>query len=296
MARRQLGTRKVGHAGTLDPLASGVLLLLSDGHTRLSNHLTASDKTYLAWVSFGGTTETLDAEGPLIAGTAPDPAWLQDRLPGTFSHFLELSEQIPPSYSAVKLAGVKGYEAARRGEDLGLPSRPAGYAAIELLAVANSLAGLPATFAPVEPGIYRPDPAGRTFELPAELAPLPTALLSVTVRAGTYIRAFARDLGELLGCGAFLSGLVRTAAGRVTLEQCTPVDAIGAAPGLDPLLALKQQVIRLDDAQAARVRQGQRLPLTFDGSAALVDAQGRLVAMAEALDGRMKLQAVFPAD
>lgn len=292
--RRQLGTRKVGHAGTLDPLASGVLLLLTEEHTRLSNFLTSSHKSYLAWVSFGASTPTLDAEGPLVSGSVPANVELAGLLEEQFGHFLALSEQVPPGYSAVKRGGVKGYEAARKGADLELPARPAGYVSIELLAVADSLAGLPATFAASAPGVYGPAAAGRSFTLPPELAPLPTALIRLTVRAGTYVRAFARDLGERLGSSAFLSGLVRTSSGRVNLEQCVALDRLSEAPGLDPLEALQQQVVRLNESEAARVRQGQRLPAEFEGQAALVDPQGNLAAMAEVRDGRMKLLAVFP--
>ncbi len=294
-ARRQLGTRKVGHAGTLDPLASGVLLVLSDEHTRLSNFLTASDKSYLAWVSFGATTKTLDAEGPLDKQVEPPGlAELESRLPGLLPGFLDLTEQVPPSYSAVKQAGVKGYEAARRGEALDMPARSAGYHEATLLALAGKLSELPASFAAAG-GVWSPATQGRGFELPAELAPLPTALIRLRVQAGTYIRAFARDLGEQLGSGAFLAGLVRTSSGRVGLEQAVPADGIQAAVGLDPLAVLNQPVIRLDSEQAARVRLGQRLGLTFEGLAALVGPDDGLVAIAEAVDGRMKLRAVFPA-
>lgn len=295
-ARRQLGTRKVGHAGTLDPLASGVLLVLSDEHTRLSNFLTASEKSYLAWVSFGATTPTLDAEGPLEQQVEPPGLQeLQARLPGLLPGFLALTEQVPPNYSAVKQAGVKGYEAARRGELRDMPARAAGYLEIELLALAGDHDGLPRSFAADDSGDWLPAAAGRSFALPEELAPLPTALIRLRVRAGTYIRAFARDLGEQLGCGAFLSGLVRTHAGRVGLGLTVPADGLAAAKGLDPLEVLSQPVIRLDEEQSARVRLGQRLSLTFDGVAALVGPDDRLVAMAEAQDGRMKLRAVFPA-
>ncbi len=275
--RKQLQTRRVGHAGTLDPLASGVLLLLTEEHTRLSPWLTGSDKVYRAWVSFGGSTPTLDAEGPLEPGTPPDVADLEARLPGLFPHFLALTEQLPPGYSAIKQQGVKGYEAARRGEALDLPPRPAGYVEIGLLAVEP------------RPGLL-PQPAAG---LPDVLAELPTALISVTVRAGTYIRAFARDLGEMLGSGAFLAGLERVRAGRVSLEQTVAMDRLAEAEPLDPLTALGMPQVELDAASAARIRQGQRLPLTFSGTAALTEG-GRLVAIASDVDGRMKLHAVFP--
>lgn len=298
-ARRQLGTRRVGHAGTLDPLASGVLLLLSDVHTRLSSFLTASNKSYLAWVSFGGSTPTLDAEGPFVPGPGvPDADGLAERITDLLPGFLALTEQVPPSYSAVKQAGVKGYEAARRGESLEHPPRPAGYRSITLLATADSPEALPRRFSRAADGRWLPDPQGREFTLPAELVSVPGALLSLEVQAGTYIRSFARDLGEQLGCGAFLSGLVRTAAGRLSLDDTVPADALAGAAGLDPLDVLPFPGVQLSEEEANRIRLGQRLPVTFSGTVALLAPDGSLAAIAEATEdsgGRMKLLAVFPA-
>jgi tRNA pseudouridine55 synthase len=291
-ARRQLATRRVGHAGTLDPLASGVLLLLSGQHTKLSPFLTASDKTYLAWITFGATTATLDAEGPLepFSGPLPDLQQITAALPA----FLQLTSQLPPAFSAIKLDGVKGYEAARKGRDLELPVRPARYHDIELLGFAAAPALLPATFSEAGSG-WQPSPQGRSFELPPVLAELPTALLRVTVAAGTYIRAFARDLGAAVGSAAFLSGLVRTAAGRVDLSMTVPADQLAAAASLDPLQLLPWPKLELPWELARRVRQGQRLRPDFTGRAVLHDPDGQLVAIAEEADGRMKLLGVWPA-
>lgn len=284
----------MGHAGTLDPLASGVLVLLTEEHTRLSTFLTASHKTYLAWVSFGATTRTLDAEGPLEGeAAAPETDGLAEIIRNTFRGFLELSEQVPPSFSAVRQAGIRGYEAARRGEAREMPARAAGYRDIRLLALADGLAGLPQRFVADASGQWQPSEQGRNFTLPAELAQLPTAVFSIQVQAGTYIRSFARDLGEQLGCGAFLSGLVRTAAGRITLDDTVPADELAAAEGLDPLSVLPFPAVHLTAAEAARVRQGQRLRPEFEGTAALVDENGRLAAVARNEDGRMKYHAVF---
>jgi tRNA pseudouridine55 synthase len=292
-ARRRLGTRKVGHAGTLDPLASGVLLLLTESHTKLSPFLTASDKTYLAWVSFGATTATLDAEGPLepFAGPVPDEAAIRAALPA----FLQLTSQVPPAFSAIKRGGVKSYAAARQGVDLELPARPAGYHRIDLLGFAASAARLPARFSNAAGQGWQPDERGRAFERPAELAELPTALLRVSVAAGTYIRAFARDLGAAVGSAAFLSGLVRTGAGRADLADAIPVDKLGDSPSLDPLQLLPWPSLGLTWELAQRVRQGQRLRPEFTGRAVLHDPAGQLVAIAEEQDGRMKLLGVWPA-
>lgn len=291
-ARKLLGTRRVGHAGTLDPLASGVLLLLTEQHTKLSAHLTASDKTYLAWISFGGSTPTLDAEGPLKPASAPPPD--AEQIAAALPGFTQLTSQVPPLYSAIKRGGMKGYEAARAGRDLDLPARPAGYHSVELLAFADSPALLPTTFNRSADG-WSPAATGRTFELPPLLADLPTALIRLQVKAGTYVRAFARDLGEATGCPAFLSGLVRTAAGRIDLSDTISSDSVADADTLDPLHLLPWPERRLDREEARRVRLGQRLATDFTGRVVLTDPDGQLVAIAEAQEGRMKLLNVWPA-
>ena len=276
-ARRLLGTRAVGHAGTLDPLATGVLVILSEGATKLSPFLTASEKRYMAWVSFGATTPTLDAEGPLSA--SGDAAGLtRQSVAAVLPPFLTLSEQLPPQYSAIKKGGVKGYEAARKGETLKLEPRPAGYKSIELLAFAPSREAHPELSA----------------TLPPTLGDFPTALFDVRVQAGTYIRAFARDLGDALGVPAHLAGLVRTQSGVFGLEQATPLEGLEHAPGLDLAAALPYPLIELGAAEAARVRQGQRLSAAgLEGRVGFVDASGSLVAVAEVRGEKLELLRVW---
>jgi len=294
-ARRLLKTRRVGHAGTLDPLATGVLLLLAGDATKLSTWLTGSDKAYLAWVAFGAATPTWDAEGPIVeradpAAVAPDA--IRDALP----RFLELREQVPPRFSAIKTGGQAAYRAARRGdEDVApLPARPAAYRRIELLAFGDRDA-LPSRFGPTADG-WRPDPAGRTFDLPPPLAELPVALLSVEVAAGTYVRAFARDLGEALGVAAHLAGLVRTRVGRAGLEDAVSLEALADDPGVAEADALPLTSVRLSADGAARVRQGQRLPVGTvpgEGAVALLDPDGRLAAIADLAPAGMRLLRVW---
>jgi tRNA pseudouridine55 synthase len=294
-ARRLLGTRRVGHAGTLDPLASGVLLILSEEATKLSPWLTGSDKHYLAWIAFGAGTPTLDAEGPIDAWG--DPAAIDaPRLQAAFAPFLTLREQVPPRFSAVKREGRASYRAARLGvEEPPLPARPAGYRSLELLAY-GPRAALPDRFGPSEAG-WRPRDDGRPFELPPPLAALPTALVALRVAAGTYVRAFARDLGAALGVPAHLAGLVRTRAGDVDLASAVPLDALAGAAGIAAADALPLPRRTVDDGQAARLRQGQRLPvheLPGDGATALLDPRGELVAIAELGPSGMRLRRVFP--
>ena len=291
-ARKLLRTKRVGHAGTLDPLATGVLVLLTEEATKLSPFLTASDKDYLAWVSFGAGTKTLDAEGPVEA--EGDASGLtKEQLEGALEPFLTLTEQVPPQYSAVKKGSVKGYEAARKGEALEFPARPAAYHAVTLLDFGETRDGLPLSFSLSPQGGWRPNPRGVTFALPETLGDFPTALFFLSVGAGTYVRAFARDLGAALGVPAHLSALVRTRAGACGLEGAVSLEAVTEARGVSSADALPYPLVTLSDADTARVRQGQRLGLEFEGRVGLVDAAGELVAVAENREGRMKLLRVW---
>jgi len=292
-ARRTLGTRRVGHAGTLDPLATGVLVLLTEADTKLSPYLTGSDKDYLAWVAFGVGTATLDAEGPIDA-EADAGGVGADAVAAALPPFLELTEQRPPAYSAIKREGERSYRRARQGEVVDLPPRPAGYRRVELLAFAAERAHLPERFAPGPDGLWVPAPDGALLALPPVLAAAPTALVTLRVRAGTYVRAFARDLGAALGVPAHLAGLVRTRAGRVGLEQCVALEALHDARALAAREALPYPAVSLDADAARRVRQGQRPSLRFEGRVLLLDPAGRLAAVAEASEGRTRLLRVWP--
>lgn len=281
-ARRLLGTRRIGHAGTLDPLATGVLLLLVGEATKLSPYLTGHDKSYTAWVSFGASTPTLDAEGPVLESA--DASGLdEERLAAALGAFLELREQAPPAYSAIKRGGERSYAAARRGEAVEPPPRPVSYRSLTLRAFAPRRDDLPRIL---------------DNELPPTLGEHPTALVELTVSAGTYVRSFARDLGAALGLPAHLSGLVRTASGDVSLEAATPLDEIASAPDVPALSALGLPIVELNAAEAAAIRQGRRELARLRSRSALVDPAGTLVALAEpdARDaGRVDLLRVFPS-
>lgn len=281
-ARRLLGTRKVGHAGTLDPLATGVLTVLAGEATKLSPYLTANNKRYLAWVALGAATPTLDAEGP-VGPTAPraDLALLHaQRVEAAAQAFLSVTRQRPPAFSAVKHQGQRSYAAARRGELEEPPERPVAYVSVQLLAFARTRALLPDRFVRTPAG-WRPDPAGRVFQLPPTLADLPTALFALEVGAGTYVRSFARDLGAALGVGAHLAGLVRTGAGNIDLQDCVPLDELTPGAGLAPLHTLTQPKLQVSADTALAVRQGKKLQLPLAGLTALHEADGQLVAMVE---------------
>jgi tRNA pseudouridine55 synthase len=287
-ARRALGTRRVGHGGTLDPLATGVLVVLAEGATKLSPYLTGSDKAYLAWVAFGIDTPTLDAEGP-IERRAPADHLGAAAVAAALPAFLALTSQLPPAYAAIKQGGVKGYEAARRGEALDLPPRPCGYRRVELLAF-GPWGAVPHGWARAGDG-WTPAPGGL---LPPPLDPAaPTAVVALDVRSGTYVRAFARDLGAALGVPAHLAGLRRTRAGTVGLDAAMPLDALADAAPLDPVALLGLPHVALDAAAAQRVRDGQRVPAGFEGRAALTDPEGRLVAVADSDGGWVRPQRVW---
>jgi tRNA pseudouridine55 synthase len=290
-ARRLLRTRRVGHAGTLDPLASGLLVLLTEEDTKLSPFLSQSRKRYLAWVSFGATTATLDAEGPLL-DARPTERVDASRIEAVLPKFLQVSEQVPPLFSAVKRQGVKGYEAARKGEPLELTPRPVGYHWLELLAFARERSGLPDRVSPVA-GRWLPQKSGRKVPLPEPLGAFPSALISLEVRAGTYVRAFARDLAGSLGTSAFLSGLLRTGSGALDLATAVSLDDLPTATPVRAAEALPYPKLSLDADEAARVRKGQRLPLSLAERTVLTDPAGELVAVAEEHEGRMKLVRVW---
>ncbi len=291
--RKLLRTKKVGHAGTLDPLATGVLVILTEEATKLSQYLTDSDKHYLAWVSFGAATETLDAEGP-ITETADASHLKREDLAPALLPFLTLTEQLPPQYSAIKKGGVKGYEAARKGEHLDLPPRPAKYHQIEVLGFAERQEDISQTFSlsPENFGWY-PNKTGVTVELPETLGKYPTALLYIRVQAGTYIRSFARDIGEALGLPAHLSGLVRTRAGNNGLEEAIELEEIVNHEGTLAVNALSYPKLTLSNEETLRVRQGQRLKLELKGRTVLVSESNDLVAIVEKQEGKMKFLRVW---
>jgi tRNA pseudouridine55 synthase len=289
--RKLLNTRAVGHAGTLDPLATGVLVILTEETTKLSPFLTESDKHYLAWVTFGVGTPTLDAEGPVDV-TADASHITKAMIENALPRFLELTQQLPPQYSAIKQQGVKGYEAARKGEVLDLPPRPVKYHNIEMLEFKPSRHDLPNTFALTPDGTWRAKDGGISFNLPTVLQDGPTALFYLTVKAGTYIRAFARDVGEALNVPAHLSGLVRTRAGKSGLEQAIQLEDIMNHSGLSMTDALPYPLVQLGDKEAERICQGQRLALEFTGRIGLIH-NNNLIAVVENNNRRMNILRVW---
>lgn len=237
LVRRLASTRRIGHGGTLDPFASGVLPLFLGGATRLVEYHLADGKGYRATICFGASSTTDDLDGELtpIDAPAPDRATVEAGL----AAFLGPQQQQPPVYSAVQVGGRRAYAMARAGETVDLPSRSVDISALDLLDWDGT------------------DPSR------------PIAIVDVRCSAGTYIRAIARDLGARLGCGAYLGGLVRTASGPFTIDLALTLDAIreaAAAEGPDGVRALllpsdtgldALPAVTLSDAEIADALQGR---------------------------------------
>ena len=188
--RRKLQIKRIGHAGTLDPAATGVLIMLIGKATRISQYLISVDKIYEGEATLGITTNSQDGDGEVME-TCPVPPLTEEEVRVAMKTFLGDQYQMPPMFSAIKIGGVPLYKLARKGEEIVREPRFVRVAAFELL-----------TFA-------RPK---LTFRLDCT--------------KGTYVRTIAHDLGNKLGCGAHLSALRRTGSGKFTIAQCTTLDEI----------------------------------------------------------------------
>ncbi|WP_027480839.1 tRNA pseudouridine(55) synthase TruB [Deinococcus pimensis] len=281
-ARRARGTRRVGHTGTLDPLATGVLVLCVDDATKLVQFMEADSKDYLAWISLGAATPTLDAEGPVETRAdvaAPAPGAVEAVLSG----MLGPQKQVPPQYSALQVGGQRAYAVARAGGSLDLPAREVVIHDLRLLGVYASVREAPRAFSEGEGGVWTPDDAARPFTLPEALGDFPTLLVWARVGSGTYLRSLARDVGAALGVPAHLAGLVRTRAGRFSLSEAVTLEGLAEAEGRADLSALDLPRVEVDARTAKDLRDGKRparaevgrLVVTHDGAlVAVVDGDG----------------------
>jgi tRNA pseudouridine55 synthase len=241
--RRGTGIRRAGHTGTLDPRASGVLVILVGPAVRLSEYVSASDKRYQATIRLGATTDTYDADGRYTDQFHPSVSVndiREEQFQEALQKFVGEIQQVPPPYSAVKVQGRKAYEMAREGEEVDLAPRVINVYSLEVL----------------------------------EWAP-PEAVVDVFCSSGTYVRSLANDLGKALGCGAHLVGLRRTKSGRFTLRDqflIPAAEALGDWP-----------MVELDADQVELVRHGHRVPADPEakGWARGVSEAGDLVALLE---------------
>lgn len=229
-ARRALDTRRIGHAGTLDPFASGLLLLCIDSATRLSEYLSGLDKAYEATMVLGRRTDTLDPEGEVVER---DDAWRRlDRegVQGALAGLVGEIQQVPPQYSAKKVGGEAMYRKARRGERVELKAVSLWIRSMELLEM-----------------------------------DLPRVRFRTVCSSGTYVRALARDLGEALGTCGHLVELRRTAVGRFEIGGAVPLEALEdvervASAWISPLQAVAHlPAVRVGADEARRLAQGQWL-------------------------------------
>jgi len=256
LVRQGTGIRKVGHAGTLDPRASGLLVLCLGPATRLSEYISTSSKCYEAVIRFGAATRTYDGDGEVTRRSTEIPS--REQIEAMLPAFTGAIQQVPPPFSAVKVSGRRAYDLARSGKDVDLGPRTVTIHALRV----------------------------REYQ-PPDLA------LEVECSAGTYIRSLAHDLGAGVGCGAYLAALRRTKAGKFLLTQAVTLDRLehsfldGTWPDyvLPPTEALPGFAqIDLDAEQVERIRLGHSIPAAPDaeGLACALDPMGGLVAILEA--------------
>jgi tRNA pseudouridine55 synthase len=226
-ARKLFGTRRVGHAGTLDPLASGVLLVLFGEATKLAPYLTADDKRYRAVVAFGTATDSGDAAGTITETAELKPGWLTvDSFGGAVATERVRTAQVPPVFSAIKVDGQRSHRLARRGEAPELPARPVAVQSLDVVQLA-------------------PD----------------RAVLELCVSKGYYVRSLARDLGITLGVPAHLAALERSASGRFTLDEACSWPQTTPPPLLSVVEAATRALpsVELTPSGFDKARKGQRL-------------------------------------
>ncbi len=251
--RKGTNIRRAGHTGTLDPRASGVLVILIGPAVRLSEYVSASDKRYQAVIELGTATDTYDADGEVLSSSPVNIT--EEQFNTELQKFIGEIQQVPPPYSAIKVKGRKAYEMAREGEEVELAPRIINVYNLELL----------------------------------EWDP-PEAVIDVYCSSGTYVRSLANDLGQALGCGAHLTGLRRTKSGRFTLRDAVQLRKlreafdngtwyqylIPAAEALSDWPALE-----LTPDQMEEVRHGHRIPgsTEYGDHVRGISEQGELVAL-----------------
>lgn len=262
--RRLAGTRKVGHAGTLDPMATGVLVVGVDRATRLLGHLALTEKSYDATARLGVSTVTDDAEGEVTA-TASASHLDEAAVRAAFAEQVGEIDQVPTAVSAVKVDGVRAYQRVRAGEDVALEPRRVTVHELTVTGVRRE---------------------GEHLDVD----------LSLRCSSGTYVRAVARDIGAALGVGGHLTALRRTAVGPYGLDAARTLDQLADDFRLLPIADAARAAFPardLDEASAAAVRVGRALDVDIDGLTALFAPDGEFLALYEPRDGQARSVAVF---
>lgn len=265
MARKALGTKKVGHAGTLDPEASGLLVLGVGAGTRLLTYMVGLDKTYVATLRLGYGTTTDDAEGERIDFPEGDLASVSiEALDHVLARFRGQISQVPSTFSAIKVEGKRAYDLARSGAEVELKARPVSVYRLE-----------------------RGEPERHTGHIDIEL--------TIDCSSGTYIRALARDIGGALGVGGHLVALRRSAVGPFDVADALSHERIESSGlrGLAESAALVMTPVRLGQREVDDVRHGRAVAVHDwpEGVplAAIDDASGQLVAIIECSAGRSRI-------
>jgi tRNA pseudouridine55 synthase len=267
------GTRRVGHAGTLDPMATGVLVLGVQRATKLLGHLALTEKEYLGTIRLGQDTVTDDAEGEITSYT--DPTGLsQDDVDDRIAELTGDIMQVPSKVSAIKIDGKRSYQRAREGEDFQLPARPVTVSSFTV--------------------------HDRCEAISKDGASVLDLVVSVVCSSGTYIRALARDLGAGLGVGGHLTALRRTRVGPYGLESARTLDQLQQELNILPIGEAAAAAFPRWDVDARRaglLGNGVRIdmPSGYEGAGpvAVFDPEGRLLVLVEELKGKAKSLAVF---
>ncbi len=274
-ARRLCGTRRVGHAGTLDPMATGVLVLGVGKATKMLTFLVGLDKVYVGTIRLGQSTVTDDAEGEIT--DACDASAITDaEITSAVAHLTGSIEQVPSSVSAIKVNGVRSYARVRAGEEVALGARPVTVRRFETVRVE------------------------RSSDTPVTVVDLD---VTVEVTSGTYVRALARDLGAELGVGGHLTALRRTRVGRYDLRLAHTLEQAEALPErgiVDMAQAARAAfaVRHLSDNQEQALRHGQRIDVDatrHDDPVAAIGTNGDLVAIMDESGEMARSRVVFPA-
>jgi tRNA pseudouridine55 synthase len=267
--RKGTGIRRAGHTGTLDPRASGVLVVLIGPAVRLSEYVSASDKRYQATIRLGQSTSTYDTEGEVSGEPVDITKLTEEAFEELLQGFIGEIQQVPPAYSAIKIQGKKAYERARNGEEVEMEPRTINVYSLELL----------------------------------EWAP-PETVIDVFCSSGTYVRSLANDLGENLGVGAHLVGLRRTKSGRFTLRDAVSLrrlrETFATGEWAQFLIPAAEALgdwpaVEMSDDEVEKVRHGHRIPASegSKGWARAITEQGDLVALVEYMEGEWQPRKVF---
>jgi tRNA pseudouridine55 synthase len=269
--RRLAGTRRVGHAGTLDPMATGVLILGVEKATRLLGHLALTEKEYAATIRLGRSTVTDDAEGEITA-SADATGVGRERIDAGIAALTGPIQQVPSKVSAIKVNGVRSYTRVREGEEFELAARPVTVSSFTVQDIRSA-----------------PEDAAGAVDLD----------VTVVCSSGTYIRALARDLGAGLGVGGHLTALRRTRVGPYTLDGARTLEQLEESFAVLPIEDAADAAFPrwdVDTDQARLLAHGVRIkaPALPDGPNAVFGPDGRFLALVEEKDGQVKIVAVFP--